>query len=231
MFLMHILLYVLIINLRLYILTTISLFFFFLLAMTVFNTDLAFAKKEGDFESKNIIELCCAWGDSLDDGILTFSIENGASDLAKIVKLAFNDWEKSLDGEIEFKYVKEDSDADIEIEFKKGKGKKVGESVIYFDNDEFINFVEIGISKKSYDVTLGVRTLENIVKHEIGHALGLGHANFKDTLMSPNIDEIITEISPCEINSVKYANYWKFIDNEDSPNYNSEDYSFKCKKK
>ena len=83
-------------------------------------------------------------------------------DLAKIVKLAFNDWEKSLDGEIEFKYVKEDSDADIEIEFKKGKGKRVGETVIYFDNDNFINFAEIEISKKSYDVTLGVRTLEHI---------------------------------------------------------------------
>jgi Matrixin len=217
--------------LRLYILAAISLFFLFLLAILLFDTDLAFAKKEGDSQSNNIIELCCAWGDSLDDGILTFSIENGASDLAKIVKLAFNDWEKSFDGEIEFEYVKEDSDSDIEIEFKKGKGKKVGESVIYFDNYEFINFVEIEISKKSYDVTLGLRTLEHIVKHEIGHALGLGHANFKDNLMSPNIDEIITEISACEVDSVKYANYWKFIDNDDSPNYNSEDYSFKCKKK
>jgi hypothetical protein len=49
--------------------------------------------------------------------------------------------------------------------------------------------------------------------------------------MSPNIDEIITEISACEVDSAKYANYWKFIDNDDSPNYNSEDYSFKCKKK
>jgi hypothetical protein len=215
--------------LKLYNLTNISLFFFFLLAILVIDTESAFAKN-GD-SSNNIIELCCAWGDSLDDGILTFSIDNGASDLAKIVKLAFNDWEKSLDREIEFKYVKEDSDADIEIEFKKGKGKKVGATIIYFDNDGFINFAEIEISKKSYDVTLGVRTLEHIIKHEIGHTLGLGHANFKDTLMSPNIDEIITEISSCEINSVKYANYWKFIDNDDSPNYRSEDHSFKCKKK
>jgi hypothetical protein len=219
--------------LRLYILANISLFLLFLLSILIIDSDFVFAKKEKDFESNNIIELCCAWGDSLDDGILTFSIDNGASDLAKIVKLAFNDWEKSLDGEIEFKYVKDDSDADIEIEFKKGKGKKVGESVMYFDNDGFINFAEIDISKKSYDVTLGVRTLEHIVKHEIGHALGLGHANFKDTLMSPNFDDIITEISSCEINSVKYANYWKFIDNDDSPNYSSEDYSysFKCKEK
>ena len=62
--------------------------------MIVFDSDLAIAKK--DSKSKKNIELCCTWGDSLDDGILTFSIKNGGSDLAKIVKLAINDWEKSL---------------------------------------------------------------------------------------------------------------------------------------
>ena len=120
--------------------------FALLMAMTVFDTDLVFAKK-GDSKSKNVIELCCTWGDSLDDGILTFSIKNGGSDLAKIVKLAINDWEKALDGLVQFKYVKDDSEADIEIEFKKGKGAKVGKTVTYFDYYGFINFVEISISK------------------------------------------------------------------------------------
>ncbi len=35
--------------------------------------------------------------------------------------------------------------------------------------------------------------------------------------MSPNVDEIISKISACELASVKYANHWKFIDNDDSP--------------
>ena len=203
--------------------------FAFLMAMMVFDTDMAFAKK-GDSKSKNIIELCCRWGDSLKDGVLTFSIKNGGSDLAKIVKLAINDWEKALDSAVQFKYVKNDYESDIEIEFKKGKGAKVGKTVTYFDYDGFINFVEISLSKKSYGVTLNLPTLEHVTKHEMGHALGLGHANFKNSLMSPNVDEIITKMSACELASVKYANHWKFIDNDDSP-HPLDDGAYKCKKK
>ncbi|HEX2408632.1 MAG TPA: M57 family metalloprotease [Nitrososphaeraceae archaeon] len=202
--------------------------FALLMAMVVFDTDLAFAKK-GDSKSKKIIELCCTWGDSLDDGVLTFAIKNGGSDLAKIVKIAINDWEKLLDGAVKFKYVKDESEADIEIKFKKGKGAKVGKAVTYFDYDGFINFVEISISKKSYGVTLDTRTLEHVAKHEFGHALGLGHAKFKNTLMSANVDEVITKVSACELESVKYANQWKFLDKDDSPRPLDEE-GFKCKK-
>ncbi len=198
--------------------------------MVVFDTDLAIAKKE-DSKSKKNIELCCTWGNSLDDGILTFSIKNGGSDLAKIVKLAINDWEKALNGVVNFKYVKDDdSDADIKIEFQKGKGKKVGKTVTFFDQLGFIDHTDISISKKSYGVTLNTPTLEHVTKHEFGHALGLGHANFKNTLMSPNVDEIITKISACELDSVKYANSWKFSENDDSP-YPVDEEGFKCKKK
>jgi hypothetical protein len=129
--------------LKLYI-VPIMFLFALLTAMIVFNTDMAFAKK-GDSKSKNKIELCCTWGDSLDDGVLTFSIKNGGSDLAKIVKLAVNDWERLLDGAVKFKYVKDESNADIEIEFKKGKGSKVGKAVTYFDEYGFINFVAISL--------------------------------------------------------------------------------------
>src|SRR5215207_10251637 len=95
----------------------------------VSSNDLSFAIKD-DSKSKKKIELCCAWGDSLNDGVLTFSITNGGSDLAKIVKLAIQDWEKALDGIVKFKYIKDDNaDSDIQIEFKKGKGKKVGKAV------------------------------------------------------------------------------------------------------
>src|SRR5215211_5049411 len=174
--------------------------FALLIAMIVFNTDLAFAKK-GDSKSKNMIELCCTWGDSLDDGVLTFSIKNGGSDLAKIVKLAIKDWERLLDGAVKF-----------------------------FNEYGFINFVEISLSKKSYGITLDTPTLEHVAKHEFGHALGLGHANFKNTLMSPNVDEVISKVSACELESVKYANHWKFVNNDNSPHPLDKE-GFKCKKK
>jgi len=212
---------------RLFVASTVSVILL-LTALLIFDSNLAFAKK-GDSSSKKKIELCCAWGDSLDDGVLTFSINNGGSDLAKIVKLAINDWEDALGG-VKFKYVKEASDADIEIDFKKGKGKKVGKTVTFFDQLGFINQVDVSISKKSYGFTLDKHTLEHVAKHEMGHALGLGHANFKGTLMSPNVDEIITKISACELDSVKYANSWKFDEENNSPHPLDED-DFKCKKK
>jgi len=212
---------------RLFVASTVSVILL-LTALLIFDSNLAFAKK-GDSSSKKKIELCCAWGDSLDDGVLTFSINNGGSDLAKIVKIAINDWEDALGG-VKFKYVKEASDADIEIDFKKGKGKKVGKTVTLFDQLGFIDQVDVSISKKSYGFTLDKHTLEHVAKHEMGHALGLGHANFKGTLMSPNVDEIITKISACELDSVKYANSWKFDEENNSPHSLDED-NFKCKKK
>jgi hypothetical protein len=199
------------------------------MSMVVLDNDLAFAKKD-DSKSKKKIELCCAWGNALDDGVLTFSIKNGGSDLAKIVKLAINDWEKALNGLVKFKHIKdENADSDIEIEFKKGKGQKVGKAVTFFDQVGLIDHVEISISKKSYGVTLNKPTLEHIAKHEFGHALGIGHAEFKNSLMSPNVDEVITKMSACELESVKYANSWKFIDDKDSPQPLDEG-NFKCKK-
>ena len=213
---------------KLYIVATLSLFIL-LMAMIVLDTDLAFAKKD-DSKSKKKIELCCTWGDSLNDGVLTYSIKNGDSDLAKIVKLAINDWEKSLDGVVQFQSIKDDNaDSDIEIEFKKGKGKKVGKAVTFFNHLGLIDHVEISISKKSYGFTLDKQTLEHVAKHEFGHALGIGHAEFENSLMSPNVDETLTKISACELESVKYANSWKFIDDEDSPQPLDEE-GFKCKK-
>ena len=103
---------------KLFLASTISVILL-LTAIVIFDANLAFAKK-ADSSSKKKIELCCAWGNSLDDGILTFSINNGGSDLAKIVKLAINDWEEALGG-VEFKYVKDASDADVEIDCKKGR--------------------------------------------------------------------------------------------------------------
>jgi hypothetical protein len=214
-------------NLKLYIVATLSLFILFIAMVILDNTDLAFAKKDVS-KSKKKIELCCTWGDSLNDGVLTFSIKNGGSDLAKIVKLAINDWEEALNGIVKFKYIKDDNaDSDIEIEFKKGKGKKVGKAVTFFDHFGLIDHVEISISKKSYGFTLDKRTLEHVAKHEFGHALG--HAEFENTLMSPNVDEVITKVSACELESVRYANSWKFIDDKNSPQPLAKE-GFKCKK-
>jgi predicted Zn-dependent protease len=59
--------------------------------------------------------------------------------------------------------------------------------------------------------------IEYIAKHEFGHALGLGHANFNESLMSSLVYNSFNKISDCERKSVQEANKWKLIDNDSSP--------------
>ena len=204
-------------------------FFLFLSIIGLSENDLAFANKDNSASQKNI-EICCTWGDSVNDGELTFSIKDGGSDLAKIVKKAINDWEKALSELIQFKYTK-DAKPDIKIDFKKDKGLKVGESVTYFDTTGSIDYVEISISKKSNGLTLDPSVLEHVAKHEFGHALGIGHAHFPHTLMYPEVNETLTEISACELNSVVYANHLNSNDeNKEKENFHPMDADdFECK--
>ena len=214
-------------NFKLYILA-ILLLFILVTIIIISDIDMAFAKK--DDSKRKTIDVCCSWGNSISDGVLTFSIKNGGSELAKIVKVAINQWEKALKGSVQFKYVKGDSVADIEIEFKKGKGEKVGKTVTFFDHLGYIDHVEISISKKSYGRTLDQSLLEHVAKHEFGHALGLGHANFKESIMAPTVQELITKISACELDSVKFVNNLKLTDDDKAFNTLDID-TFKCKKK
>src|SRR5687768_14148723 len=162
------------------------------------------------------IDLCCTWGSELKDNVLTYNIEKGSTDLERITELAFSKWEKSLYS-IHFKNVKDNDVADIKIKFKKGNVNQGGQAEIYFDQNRFIDYVKISVSKTSNGIELNQTMLEHIIKHEIGHALGLGHSQFPHSLMYPIVGEVITKISKCEIDAVKDANNWKFIKNDKKP--------------
>jgi hypothetical protein len=188
---------------------------FFLFSFIILNFHEIYSQEE---LTERKIDICCTWGTELKDGILTYNIKKGSSnDLEKIVNYAFSEWEKNLNN-IQFKNIKNNKDADIEIKFKKENSDQLGgEAVIYFDNKGFIDNVEVSISKISNGVNLNQTILEIITKHEIGHALGLGHSQFPNTLMYPVVDETITTLSACEIDAVKDANNWKFIKNDKKP--------------
>jgi predicted Zn-dependent protease len=60
--------------------------------------------------------------------------------------------------------------------------------------------------------------LKEVAIHEIGHALGIGHANFEGDIMSENVNyDGTASISNCDIKAVSQANHWKLLYNTTTP--------------
>ena len=54
-----------------------------------------------------------------------------------------------------------------------------------------------------YDVNnLSDEELSTIVRHEFGHAIGLGHSTAPEDLMAPNIDMTVPYISECNVDAI-----------------------------
>lgn len=62
--------------------------------------------------------------------------------------------------------------------------------------------------------SLSLADLETIVRHEFGHALGLGHSTATEDLMAPIITTPITMISPCNIDGITALYNGKTMDME-----------------
>jgi hypothetical protein len=100
------------------------------------------------------IDICCAWGTELKDGVLTYSIitkdtiKSDSNYFKEIVDLAFYEWEQNLN-DIHFKNINNDkSIPDIKIKLENEDiNQEGGEAIIYFDKKGFIDNVEISISK------------------------------------------------------------------------------------
>jgi matrixin len=173
------------------------------------------------------IQICCSWGKEIDDGILTYRIDDDANpQVIQAVHQAIDEWNSKVPN-IQLQKIT-DSNADIDIKTKSkapkvthsdgideskisaGKNIKLvqpGEAQTSFDRRGFITHVDITISTKALGNAISLSGLQSIVKHEIGHAYGIGHTNFIGDLMSPVLtDNTNTDISQCVINGIEEAN-------------------------
>jgi hypothetical protein len=156
------------------------------------------------------------------DGIaaLKYAVENAAREWnAKVTSLKLVEISSTSS---------ENDEADIEVQFVDGFGGMIaGATMIKYDDEGLINKATIILPKAAFYVeyeseTFGVQyssqKLEEITVHEMGHALGLGHANFDGDLMSQTLgSEQTVNISECDVTSVLYANQWKLMNNDSEP--------------
>jgi hypothetical protein len=177
--------------------------------------------EEGDDDSQDEEEI------SIDD------LPTSDSDQRRIVIDAVNEWDARIPN---LRLVHEDSnaDADIEVQLVDGLGgMAAGATLLKFDEDDFINKATILLPKAAFfiegdsgvfAVQYDPQKLKEIATHELGHALGLGHADFDSDLMSErlNSDETM-DISQCDVTSVLQANQWKLVNNDSIPNSPDED--------
>jgi matrixin len=155
------------------------------------------------------------------------------ADLRKAVADAVTEWNTKIPN---LKLVNENSnaDADIEVQLVDGLGGlAAGATMLRFDGDGFVNKATILLPKAAFfiesdsqvfAIQYDSQKLKEIATHEMGHALGLAHANFDSDLMSENLDSDDTvNISQCHVDGVLQANQWKFMDNDTIPNNPNED--------
>jgi hypothetical protein len=183
---------------------------------------------------ENGIQICCSWGNQIADGILTYRITDGGnSKVVKAVHQAIDEWNSKVPNIQLQEITDSNTAADIEIntntkapqvahsiirttdghaisDKKNIKLVQPGEASINFDVSGLITHVDMTISTRALGNSISSSELESIAKHEIGHALGLGHTDFIDDLMSPILTgKANTDISQCDINGIEEANQWK----------------------
>lgn len=184
----------------------------------------------------DLLKICCSWSNALSDGILTYSLieADGVGESTKhAVEEAIEEWDSDIEG-LELREVAQSpSVSDIQITFDSLKNIENGNREYNFENNidnqltviptagwtqfrftnqGLIDSVRITISDDVLNYGFDNDIIVQIAKHEMGHALGLGHSNNEERLMADIVVEDRTgNISECEVNGVLQANQWKLV--------------------
>ncbi len=168
------------------------------------------------------IAICCAWDSHLADGELTYKISGASGDVLTTIREAVEKWDTAVSG-LTLTEVFGKTKANVNIRFKQGGGLIAGQALRQFDPAGFIRSCDLNASGKAFGQS-ALATLGQVIKHEIGHCLGIDHANFDGDLMSPTVSGGSSSISNCDVEAVRAANHWKLVDGGNIPHPPHMDY-------
>ncbi len=126
---------------------------------------------------------------------LNVYIENNRN--SYLMKKAFGDWETATNKAIRFEFIENPSDADITVYFvdKCSEFAEHAVGLTYPDIDKNGNFrhakIEIAKYPDEGKIKLSNLDLTKIMRHEIGHSIGLEHTNIPYSIMNPTIDRVL----------------------------------------
>lgn len=172
-------------------------------------------------DGERAVGICCAWGNRLRDGELTYSVRSDDPTAMSILRSAVHAWDEALP-ELTLSEAKRKPDITLAYgpgmadggESPTASGAR-GLTTTYLNSRRLVMRVEIGIDGGPSPVNAGA--VEQITKHELGHALGLAHANWDGDLMSPIVHPMPAPIPNCDISAVREANSWKMVHNGRRP--------------
>jgi predicted Zn-dependent protease len=164
------------------------------------------------------IDLCCTWDEQISDGVLKYKLIDMDDKQGNKVRGAFDSWNEQLTTLRLVEVPSHDQYAEIVVTFgdidngntnqfvkDEGAGQIAGQSVNNLNQGGYIKNTTIILSDEIFKKESDSKALFTVVLHEIGHVLGLGHANFND-LMNPTVTSDIDKVSVCDVNGVIKAN-------------------------